>query len=253
MEERFEANGLKLAGYLARPARGGGQSLPGLVICHGFPNGPQGARTAGHSYYELADRIAHEMGWVVLAFNYRGCGESEGAFSLEGWLDDARASIDHLASMDRVNAVWIAGFGTGGALGICASVDDARVRGVVAVAPPADFQDWASNPQRLLSHARDVGAISDDSFPADSDAWVDELSRVSAASCAPGLAPRPLLVIHGAEDDLVPVFDARVIADAHGSADLRIIAGAGHRLRFDPRAVALLMGWLDRQRHRYPQ
>jgi uncharacterized protein len=47
----------------------------------------------------------------------------------------------------------------------------------------------------------------------------------------------------------VPVFDARVLADAHGSAELRLINGAGHRLRHDPRAVAVLLGWLDRQRH----
>jgi putative redox protein len=44
------------------------------------------------------------------------------------------------------------------------------------------------------------------------------------------------------------VFDARVLADAHGDADLRIIDGGGHQLRHDPRAVAVLLGWLDRQR-----
>jgi putative redox protein len=43
-----------------------------------------------------------------------------------------------------------------------------------------------------------------------------------------------------------------VLGDAHGEADLRFIAGAGHRLRHDPRAVAVLLGWLDRQKHRAP-
>ena len=45
-------------------------------------------------------------------------------------------------------------------------------------------------------------------------------------------------------------FDARVMADAHGHGELRIVSGAGHDLRHDPRAVAILLGWLDRQRHR---
>ena len=67
---------------------------------------------------------------------------------------------------------------------------------------------------------------------------------------APRLSPRPLLVLHGSDDESVPVFDARVLADAHGAADLRIIDGAGHQLRHDPRAVAVLLGWLDRQRNR---
>ena len=64
----------------------------------------------------------------------------------------------------------------------------------------------------------------------------------------PDVAPRPVLLVHGSDDDAVPVFDARVLADAHGEADLRIIDGGGHQLRHDPRAVAVLLGWLDRQR-----
>ena len=63
------------------------------------------------------------------------------------------------------------------------------------------------------------------------------------------VAPRPLLILHGSEDESVPSFDARVLADAHGDAELRIISGAAHDLRHDPRAVAILLGWLDRQRH----
>jgi putative redox protein len=47
----------------------------------------------------------------------------------------------------------------------------------------------------------------------------------------------------------VPALDARVVADAHGAAELRFIQGAGHQLRHDPRAVAVLLGWLDRQKH----
>jgi uncharacterized protein len=44
------------------------------------------------------------------------------------------------------------------------------------------------------------------------------------------------------------VSDARALADAaDGQADLRVIAGAGHRLRHDPRAIAALMGWMERQ------
>ena len=61
-------------------------------------------------------------------------------------------------------------------------------------------------------------------------------------------APGPLLVLHGADDDTVPALDARAVADAHGGAELKIVGGAGHQLRHDPRAVALLLGWLDRHR-----
>jgi putative redox protein len=68
-------------------------------------------------------------------------------------------------------------------------------------------------------------------------------------ACVDVYTPRPLLVVHGSDDEVVPSFDARVLADAHGSAELRLIHGAGHSLRHDPRTVAVLLGWLDRQRH----
>ena len=251
MEHAVDSNGVALAAHLARPTAADGR-LPGLVVCHGFPIGVGGARTTGRSYHELADRIARDMGWVVMAVTYRGCGESGGEFSLGGWYEDTRAAVDDLLSMAGVSAAWIAGFGTGGALGIAAAADDERVRGVAAVAPPADFDDWRRNPRRLLLHARRLGAIRSDDFPASFDEWSAELGEHSAVERADDLAPRPLLLLHGSDDSAVPVFDARVIADAHGSADLRIISGAGHGLRYDPRAIAVLLGWLDRQRHRSP-
>jgi putative redox protein len=208
-----------------------------------------GGRTAGRSYHELTDRIAREMGWTALVFNYRGCGRSTGQFSLGNWLADTAAAIDELASHEEVSGIWVCGFGTGGALAICAAAADARVRGVAAVAPPADFTDWAAAPERLLKHAHELGIMARRD-PDDFESWAAELGSIRAEACAAELAPRPLLVIHGSADEAVPVFDSRAIANSHGGADLRIIAGAGHRLRFDPRAVAILLGWLDRQRHR---
>ncbi|MDH3753410.1 MAG: alpha/beta fold hydrolase [Acidimicrobiia bacterium] len=252
MELRFDSDGFELVGHLARPERRSVGRLPGLVICHGFPSGAAGPSSSVTGYLALADRIAQDLGWVVLAVNYRGCGGSEGNFSLRGWYDDTCAAVEWLAGQTDVGAVWIAGFGTGGALGICAGANDDRVRGVAAVAPPADFDDWCRNPRRLLLHSRRLDLIHSDDWPASFDDWAAELGTLKAVDSAPMLAPRPLLLIHGADDEAVPVFDSRVIADAHGNADLRVIGSAGHALRYDPRAVAVLLGWLDRQRHRTP-
>lgn len=248
-EHRFTVDGNELVGHLAVPSGSTSRRLPGVVICHGFPAGIGGGANAARTYPELADRLANEMGWVALCFTYRGCGMSGGNFSIGGWLADTRAAVDELRSQSRIEGVWVAGFGTGGALCICAAAADATIRGVAALGSPADFDDWASHPRRLLDHAREQNAIGDPSFPPAFDAWSRELREIRAVACATQLAPRPLLVVHGSEDDSVPVFDARVMSDAHGSADLRIIQGAGHQLRHDPRAIAVLLGWLDRQRH----
>jgi putative redox protein len=251
LEHRFGSGGNLLAAHLARPPlRADVTRVPAVVLAHGYPSDVQGADQAAAALPELADRLAAEMGWLALAVALRGCGESEGSFSLGGWLQDLRAAVAHLHSTEQVSGVWIAGFGTGGALAICEAATDPSVRGVAALGAPADFDDWATHPRRLLEHARDVGIIDDPLFPPSVEAWAKELRELRPIEAAPKLAPRPLLVVHGSDDDLVPAFDGRVLVDAHGSAELRLVSGAGHRLRHDPRAIAVLLGWLDRQRHR---
>ncbi len=183
-----------------------------------------------------------------MAFTARGIGRSEGDFSLRGWLDDLRVAVDTLASHGDTSDVWVVGFGTGGALAIAVGATHAQVAGVATVGSPADFDDWAENPQHLLAWARENKAVRSDDFPPNFDAWAKELRGFRAEKAAADLN-KPLLVLHGSADDVVPQLDARAIADAHGAADLRIIIGGGHGLRHDPRAVAVLLGWLDRQWH----
>jgi pimeloyl-ACP methyl ester carboxylesterase len=216
-----------------------------MVVCHGFPNGPKSAAASGQTYPELADRLMEEAGWTVLTFNFRGTGASEGDFSLGGWVTDLRAAVDRLG--EEVEGVWLCGASTGGSLAICAAAEDERVRGVAALSARADFDDWAAHPKRFLEHARDIGVIRHHGFPPDVDAWTRELREIRPVVLAEKLAPRPLLLIQGSDDDLVPALDARALADCHGSAELRIIQGAGHRLRHDPRAIAVLLGWMERQ------
>lgn len=246
MSYQFSSDGHQLVGRLARPERIPIDGVPGLVICHGFPGQATNRLDAGRSYYELAERVAMDVGWVSLAFTYRGCGESEGNFSLAGWLADIVHAAQHLGSLDDVNSVYLAGFGTGGALAIVAAAEHEEIRGVAAVSPPADFDDWHSDPEGLIAYARSVEAISDPDFPTDVDAWQRELAEIKPVEAAARMADRPFLLLHGADDEVIPVFDARVLADAHGAADLRVINGASHRLRFDPRAVAVFIGWLSR-------
>lgn len=248
MEKLFRSGDIELAGHLARPRIAAGTSVPGLLICHGFPNLNQGGALSARSFPELAERIATEMGWMVLVFNFRGAGDSGGNFSLHGWRDDLLAAAEYLRSVEGVHGVWASGFGTGGSLSITAAALDPEIRGVAAMGSPADFDDWANHPRLLLQHARETGIIRSSSFPSNFDAWAKEIRDVRAVAAIREVAPRTVLIMHGSEDDTVPVYDARVLADAHGSADLRIIEGGAHQLRHDPRAIAVLLGWLDRQR-----
>ena len=246
LEATFSSDGITLAAHFASPS--GNAPAPAVVICHGFPTGPRGAAASAATFPELADRIARECGWYALAFNCRGTGASGGDFSVAGWLADIRAAVSFLDERPETQGVWIIGIAEGGTLAVLATATDARVRGCAALATPATFKEWGRDPARLLEFARRVGMVRTPGFPASVGAWSRGVAGVDALAAAPRIAPRPLLVLIGTADTVVSWEDARALADGAGEAgELRMVGGAGHELRHDPRATASLMGWLDRQ------
>lgn len=248
MDRRFTVDGIELAAHLSRPTQLHPRAQPGVVIAHGFPAEAGGGINSTASFPELADRVATELGWAALTYSSRGVGDSGGNFSLPGWLDDLRGAIGYLENSVPVDGIWLIGFGTGGALAIQVAASDPRVNGVAAIASPADFEDWAQSPRKLLVLARDMGVIRDPTYPVSFDKWSEGLRSVRAADAAEKLSDRALMVVHGSDDDSVPLFDARAVIDGHGGGDLRVVHGGGHHLRHDPRAIAILLGWLERQR-----
>lgn len=237
---------LRLSAHLATPPPPG--RAQGLVVCHGFPNGPRGAATVGTTYADLADRLARDSGFVVLTFNFRGTGTSEGDFSVRGWLDDLRAAVRTLADRADVRGVWTVGFGHGATFALCEAMNDDLVRGVASIAARTSLGDWVRDPSGLVAEAREMGMIRTDGFPPDLGAWGRELQMLDAEVAVRRLGDRPLLILHGVDDIDVPVDEARAVAAVAGpNTEVRLVSGAGHHLRHDPRAIATLLGWLDRQ------
>ncbi len=240
------SGGAELEATLARADAGDRRKVNAALVLHGFPNGDVRANVIGIDMPELCKRIRTDLGWNAMSIRFRGCGKSTGEFSLSRWVDDATAAARHLRAETQPDCLWIIGFGTGGSVGLVAAAELADVTGAAVLGSPADFDDWAADPGRLLQHSREVGVIKSGDFPKNRERWEAELREVRAVEAAERFPPRPLLVLHGYDDEAVPHFDARMLADAHGQADLRFIRGGSHHLRHDPRAISILLGWLDR-------
>jgi len=163
-----------------------------------------------------------------------------------GWLDDVARSVRRLRD-EGSKRIWLVGSTTGGSLAIMAAAQDPEIRGVAAMAPRADFDDWAGDPRRFVQHCRNVGVIDDDDYPDSINRWSDELRQNRAIDSITAIGDRSLLILHGTNDRQVPPDDAQQLADLHPAPELRLINGADHRIRHDPRALAVLMGWLERQ------
>jgi len=245
-EERPGPSGA-LAVYESTNSRGAGSGV--VVVVHGFPpdRGPRGLIPA--SLVSMSESIASQSGFRVLGCCLRGVGMSEGDFSLDGWLQDLSSIVDWAASLSPSGGVWIVGLGLGGALALCVASADPKVKGVAALSAPATFSDWMSDPGEALSFAKEMGLIGPQADSVDVSQWARPFAEIDPLACAGKLGDRSVLVLHGSDDEIVPVADSRRIVGVVGaSAELRVLQGAGHRLNSDPRAVALILGWLERQR-----
>jgi putative redox protein len=245
--EEITSDGHRLAAHFARPP--GAYRVPALIVLPGFPRGTGGAALAGHTYPPLVDRVAAQTGWAALTFNYRGTGRSGGTFSIDGWLSDITSAIDALAFRRDLTGVWLAGFRLGGTLAVVTAAHDARVQGVATFAAPASLREWVRDPAWFLDYGRRVGVLRPDAAPGDPAAWVHAIETLDPVAAGARISPRPWLVVHGTRDDVVPFDDARRLAAAAPgrSTELRAVENGAHRLRHDPRAIAQLIGWLNRQ------
>ncbi len=247
----LEVDGLRIQAHRGEPVPTAAAGLrPGIIVAHAFPTAERGARFAFLTFPELAERIAHDTGCVALAIAFRGCGDSEGDASAAGWLADVRAGVEHLRADPTVGQVFVVGFGIGAAVAFFVAASDGEIGGVGALGCPADLDEWASDPRRMLEHCRSLGVVRTPGFPADLGAWARELAGMRPIDLIARLGDRPALIVHGVDDETTPAIDARALADAAhaGGAEpeLRLLAGAGHDLRHDPRAIAILLGWIAR-------
>jgi uncharacterized protein len=218
-----------------------------VVLCHDLPRSKGSASDVAVTFPALADRLTRETGWRVVTGTLRGAGESVGDFSAQGWMDDLELLISTEIPADAPR--WLIGFGFGGVLALHQAAHDDRVGGVACLGAPAELSAFVDDPASLVERCVRTGVIRTPGFPAALDTWAKELSLLHPMEDAAMLRGRPLLVVHGADDSDVPVDGARALAAAAtGPADLRVVYGAGHWLRADPRVVAILVGWLERRR-----
>ena len=250
----LQVDGVAIIGQLYLPC--GASQYPTVCLCHGIPSGaPRDPSDGG--YPELAARICRE-GFAVLIFNFRGTGVSGGNLDLLGWTRDLKAVIDYLWTLPEVDRSRLAllGFSGGAAVSVSVAAQDNRVSCVAACACPAEFTfvTAATEPHSLVSPFRHIGAIRDSDFPLSVEDWLNGFRLISPIRYIAGIAPRPLLLVHGRQDEVVAVDDAyRLYSQAGEPKQLVIVDDAGHRLRRDDRAMTAVTSWLGSWCRGYPR
>lgn len=230
-----------------RIATGSSTPSPGhiLILMHGLPRTMGMGRQAAGLLPELAEHLANESGWTVATGTLSGVGTSTGTFSATQWKQDINTVVERMSKEKQ--RISLAGFGFGGALALNTAANDERIQGVATFAAPAHLPHWSGSAEELHRGIKIAGVVSDAVALQSVQELYNDVLSVDPLGSVAKIPPRRLLIGHGSDDIEVPTQDARDLVDAaQQHAELRIIQGAGHQMRADPRMVATLLGWLDR-------
>ena len=250
---KLTVDGIVIAGELRLPhtafpeAAGKAAGAPALCICHGIPSGKP-ADPNDRGYPGLADRFSG-AGFATLIFSFRGTGASGGNFDMLGWTRDLRRAVDFLSGSPGLDGsrIFLMGFSGGAAASAYVAAHDARVARLVLCACPAEFRRVVEEKKADFSveRFREIGLIRDEGFPGSVDDWARGFAAVTPIDWIDRIAPRPLLMIHGQDDDLIDEDQAwRLFARAGEPKEIAVVPGAGHKLRLSPAAMDIALAWL---------
>ncbi len=284
MEERvgFESDGLRLAGIVHHPpGQREGERRPAFLVLHGF-----GGSKLGKGSITIADQLAR-WGYVAMRFDFRGCGESEGEHGriiCKEQVRDTSNALTYMAGREDVDGgrVALVGSSFGAAVGVYAAGVDDRVAAVVSQGgwgngerkfkvqhpTPAKWKRFTKMLEEGKRHRKKTGkslmvprydivpippglrgnltreAIME--FPAET---AISMMGFRADDVVGKISPRPLLLIHSANDSVTPTAESVELFKRAGQpAELHLLTDVDHFMfsEGNPRVAHLVGDWLER-------
>jgi fermentation-respiration switch protein FrsA (DUF1100 family) len=174
----------------------------------------------------------HQAGFNVFTYDMRARGQSGGEYVTLGVLEqkDLISTVSYIAARSDVadNRIGVLGISMGGATAILAAAQDARIRAVV---DDCGFSDAPSVIAASFEHFIHLPA-----FPfAPATVWIAEqragidVNLARPMDVVARISPRPILIIHGLADFVVPVENSeRNFAAARQPKQLWLVPGAKH-------------------------
>ena len=109
------------------------------IVCHPLPT--EGG-TMHNKVVTMAARSLRELGATTVRFNFRGTGQSEGAFDNgDGELEDLRAVAAWVRATRPDDTLWLAGFSFGAYVSLRAA-HELQPGMLISIAPPAAGRGW---------------------------------------------------------------------------------------------------------------
>ena len=186
-------------------------------------------------------------GIPALRFSFSGNGTSEGNFTdstISKEVDDLGAVLDHLNEY----TVCYVGHSMGGAVGVLRASEDKRIQLLVSLAGMVHTKAFAQREFGDVTPGE--GFMWDEPDCPLSQAYMDDLTQINTVVNLSPQITTPWLLVHGDEDDIVPIKDSHdILAKANSQAQLITLEGANHVFsdEYTPVMVEKVIAWIKTQ------
>ncbi len=240
-------DGIELSAVLEKAPGSKGSKI--VILLHGFTS----AKDRPHNIQ--AAEAMREAGFDTIRFDLYGHGESGGEFrrhTLYKWISNTLAVIDYVREMGYTE-IYLSGHSQGGlTAALTAGMEKDRIRGLILRAPAFSIPRWARE-GNMLGIAFDPKHIPESITVIKGLELDGNYARVAQTISAEEAVDRftgPVLILHGEEDDVVPIADSRSMARRYSECELVEIRGETHHFDRHPEQMRrLIREWLERNQH----
>ena len=227
----------------------------GEVLDYTFHAGTEGSRhiaVLGHGVTGNKDRpfvvaLAEGLaaaGIHALRFSFAGNGASEGRFADATVSKEVEDLGAVLSALDCYSVCYV-GHSMGGAVGVLRASRDERIHLLVSLAGMVHTHAFAE--REFGEEVPDEGCMWDEPDCPLSQAYMDDMAQIDTVVRRGTEIVVPWLLVHGNEDDVVPIDDSHdILAQTRDNAELVVIDGADHVFSEHAQVmVEKVVGWLQ--------
>jgi alpha/beta superfamily hydrolase len=193
----------------------------------------------------LADALSGD-GIPTLRMSFSGNGDSEGRFedsTVSKEVEDLSCVIDVL---DDWNVIYV-GHSMGGAVGVLRASKDTRITSLVSLAGMVHTETFAQT--EFGDVTPDEGSMWDEPTCPLSKDYMDDMKAIGSVVTRASSIQIPWLLVHGTEDDVVPIQDSLDILErANEPKQLVQIEGSDHVFsEHTSEMIKVVVGWIREQ------
>ena len=182
----------------------------------------------------------------ALRFSFSGNGESEGAF-IDSTITKEVADLGSIIDALNDYKVCYVGHSMGGAVGVLCAATDERIQVLVSLAGMVHTKAFAE--REFGEVTPDEGFMWDEPDCPLSQVYMDDMATIDSVAKRASKFGGPWLLVHGTEDDIVPIEDSHdILQFANEPTELLELPGVDHVFSDDGAVVMVqkVVEWIDR-------